>query len=119
MTVISGFRKGGKVAATSMALDREMVRLGGNIRAWRKISGLTIKIAADRAGVSRDTLHAIETGRPVSSQNLLAVLRIVGILASVIDATDPVNSDFGARNIARASVERVRLPRQTSVNGDS
>lgn len=98
------------MAASSPALDREMERLGRNIRSWRKIVGLTAQITADRAGVSRDTLRAIETGRSASSENLFAVMRTVGILAAVVDSTDPINSDFGSRNLARASVERVRIP---------
>lgn len=98
------------MAAPSPALDREMARLGENIRSWRKILGQTVQITAARAGVSRDTLRSIETGQSTSSENLLAVMRTVGILATVIDAADPVNSDFGSRNLARAAVERVRRP---------
>ncbi|MBH0022701.1 helix-turn-helix domain-containing protein [Salinibacterium sp. SWN248] len=101
------------MASQSANLAREMERLGRNIRAWRKISGLTTLITAERAGVSRDTLRAIETGRSTSSENLLAVMRVVGILAAVVDASDPIASDFGSRNLARASVERVRSPRPT------
>ena len=100
------------MAASSPALDRELVRLGGYIRSWRKILGLTVQITAARAGVSRDTIRAVETGQSTSSENLLAVMRTVGILANVIDAADPVNSDFGSRNLGRANVERVRTPRQ-------
>lgn len=97
------------MAAPSLMVTRELARLGGNVRAWRKIGGLTAELAAERAGVSRDTLRAIESGRSVSSENLLAVLRVVGILASVVDASDPVNSEFGVRNLGRASVQRVRM----------
>lgn len=99
------------MASQSATLAREMERLGRNVRSWRKISGLTAHITAERAGVSRDTLRAIETGRSTSSENLLAVMRAVGILAAVVDASDPIASDFGSRNLARASVERVRIPR--------
>ncbi len=99
------------MASTSPDVSRELARLGVNARAWRKISGLTAEMTADRAGVSRDTLRAIETGRTTSTENLLAVLRVLGIHSAVIDATDPVNSEFGVRNLARASVDRVRVPR--------
>jgi DNA-binding XRE family transcriptional regulator len=98
------------MAAASPAIARELTRLGANVRAWRKIVGLTAEMTAERAGVSRDTLRAIETGRSVSSENLMAVLRTVGILATVVDASDPINSDFGSRNLARAAVQRVRVP---------
>ncbi|EPR75061.1 transcriptional regulator, XRE family [Leifsonia rubra CMS 76R] len=105
------------MAAQSAALDREMARLGRNIRSWRKISGLTAQIAAERAGVSRDTLRAIETGRSTSSENLLAIMRTVGILGPVVDASDPISSDFGSRNLARTNVERVRTPAVQKRNG--
>jgi transcriptional regulator with XRE-family HTH domain len=98
------------MATPSPIVSRELKRLGENVRAWRKIGGLTAEMAADRAGVSRDTLRAVETGRSVSSENLLAVLRTVGILATVVDASDPITSDFGARNLVRTTVQRVRVP---------
>lgn len=105
------------MAASSLALDRQMALLGANIRSWRKISGLTAQITAARAGVSRDTLRAIETGQSTSSANLLAVMRTIGILGTVIDSTDPINSDFGSRNLARASIKRVRLPARPTDGG--
>lgn len=100
--------------AAGPGLSREMVRLGSNVRAWRKIIGLTADIVAERAGISRDTLRAIENGRSTSSENLFAALRAVGILSQVVDASDPLASDFGSRNFARTGVERVRIPAPAS-----
>lgn len=92
------------------ALEREMKALGEHARAWRKINGLTTEMVAERARISRDTLRALENGRSVSSENLLAVLQVLGILQPVVDAANPVKSEFGVRNLGRASVERVRVP---------
>jgi len=85
-----------------------MMRLGSNLRAWRKINGLTAEMVAERARISRDTLRAIENGRSASSENLFAVMQVVGVLSPAVDATDPVNSDFGVRNLSLANVARVR-----------
>ena len=92
----------------SPVIDRELRRLGENVRNWRKISGLTAEMTAERSGVSRDTVRAIESGRPTSTENLFAVLRTLGILADVVNASDPINNDFGSRHLARTGVERVR-----------
>ena len=92
-------------------LAREMKRLGANLRAWRKINGLTAEMVAERARISRDTLRAIENGQSTSSANLIAAMQVVGVLGPAVDATDPVNSDFGVRNLARADVARVRQRR--------
>lgn len=98
------------MASRSPAVSRDLARLGANVRSWRRIAGLTAALVAERAGVSRDTLRSIESGRSTSTENLFAVLRVIGISAPVIEATDPVKSEFGLQNFARASVERVRVP---------
>jgi len=94
-------------------LTRDMRHMGENLRAWRKIHGLTAEMVAQRARVSRDTLRAIENGHSTSSENLLAVMQVVGVIHSVVDATNPVNDDFGVRNLQRTHHQRVRQPRTT------
>jgi transcriptional regulator with XRE-family HTH domain len=86
-----------------------MSQLGTNVRNWRKINGLTTELAAERAGVSRDTLRAIETGQSTSSANLFAVLRVLGVLDAVVASTNPLTTDFGAQNFDRTAAERVRI----------
>ena len=95
---------------TSPILNRAMTQLGRNIRNWRKINGLTAELTAERAGCSRDTLRAIESGRSTSTENLLGVLRVLGLLDAVVSATDPLTTDFGAQNFDRTGAERVRIP---------
>jgi transcriptional regulator with XRE-family HTH domain len=51
--------------------------LGTHVSNWRKLNRLTAARVAERAGISRDTLRAIEQGKgTVSTENLLRVLRI-------------------------------------------
>ena len=120
MTDYNGTRGGQYVmAAARPGLTREMKRLGANLRAWRKINGLTAEMVAERARISRDTLRAIENGQSTSSANLIAAMQVVGVLGPAVDATDPVNSDFGVRNLARADVARVRQRRNQGVVDDA
>ena len=49
--------------------------LGRNVRDWRKIHGLTAELLAQRAGISRETLRALEHGTgTVRLESLVAVL---------------------------------------------
>jgi transcriptional regulator with XRE-family HTH domain len=51
---------------------------------------------AERAGISRDTLRSIEQGKgTASTENLLRVLRVIGIVDRVIEAADPYQTDVG------------------------
>jgi transcriptional regulator with XRE-family HTH domain len=89
--------------------------LGDHVRTWRKLNGLTSALVAERAGISRQTLRDIETGTgTVSTGNLLRVLRVLGILPSVVAATDPLNSDVGRLRADQALPQRVRPRRPTS-----
>src|SRR5258706_4164339 len=69
------------------AVSRLLVELGQNIRLARQRRGLTAELVAERAGMSRPTLRAIERGdarvtlRAVA--NVLHSLGLVGDLASV------------------------------------
>ena len=64
--------------------------------AWRKLRGLTQAQLADRSGVSRGTVQRIEAAdMGVSVENLLRILRALGLLENVPDALDPFASDVG------------------------
>ncbi len=87
-------------------------QIGEQLSTWRRLLGYTSQEAADKAGVSRDTISRLEHGDPtVSSGTLLGVLRAYSILDSVIDATDPYQSDLGRARIDQQLPQRVRMPR--------
>src|SRR6202021_3272439 len=70
--------------------------LGTHVSNWRKLNRLTAAQVAERAGISRDTLRAIEQGKgTASTENLLRVLRILGILDGTVAAADPYQTDVG------------------------
>jgi transcriptional regulator with XRE-family HTH domain len=81
---------------TPLAVSRALRVLGTHVSNWRKLQRLTAAQVAERAGISRDTLRAIEQGKgTASTENLLRVLRILGILDGVVSATDPYETDVG------------------------
>jgi transcriptional regulator with XRE-family HTH domain len=80
-----------------------------DVAVWRKLRGLTQAQLADRAGVSRDTLVRLEGGDGgVSIENLLRILRGLGVLDSVHQALDPYESDIGRLRSEERLPQRVR-----------
>ena len=70
--------------------------MGTQVSNWRKLQRLTAAQVAERAGISRDTLRAIEQGKgTANTENLFRVLRILGVLDGVVAATDPYQTDVG------------------------
>jgi len=65
---------------TPVAVSRAMRDLGGHLLRWRQLNGVTQALLAERANVSIPTVRAIETGSSVSSENLLRVMRVLGVL---------------------------------------
>jgi transcriptional regulator with XRE-family HTH domain len=94
---------------TPLAVDRAMRVLGEHVSNWRKLNRLTAAQVAERANVSRDTLRAIEQGKgTASTENLLRVLRIIGIMDNVVAAADPYRTDVGRLRMDEILPKRVR-----------
>jgi transcriptional regulator with XRE-family HTH domain len=97
---------------TPLAVRRAERALAEHIATWRKLRGLTQTQLADRANISRDTLARLEGGEgTISVENLLLILRALGILDSLPRALDPLSSDVGRLRSEEALPQRVR-PRQ-------
>jgi transcriptional regulator with XRE-family HTH domain len=80
-----------------------------DVSRWRKLRGLTQAQLADRSGISRDTLARLEGGDGgVSLQNVLRVLRGLGILDTLTTALDPYESDVGRLRSDQELPRRVR-----------
>jgi len=91
------------------AIRRAIRLVADDVSRWRKLRGLTQAQLADRSGVSRDTLARLEGGDGgVSMQNLLRVLRGLGILDTITKALDPYESDIGRLRSDRELPRRVR-----------
>jgi len=104
------YEKDPVMAQRSSALrTRRMANLGENLRSWRKVQRLTAAMVAERAGINRTTLRAIEEGSgAVKMENLFAVLEVLGIDDAVTAATDPANDERGRVLLADGLPDRVR-----------
>jgi transcriptional regulator with XRE-family HTH domain len=93
----------------SISLSRSQRLIGKNIMTWRKLNGLTMAHLAERAGISRQTVRAIEQGSgSVSSENLMRVLWVFGLDTKVVTATDPYETDVGRLRADEHLPQRVR-----------
>lgn len=91
--------------------ERELAQ---HIAAWRKLRGLTQSQLADRSGVARGTVQRLEGAEPgVSVENLLRILRALGLLESIPAALDPLASDVGRIRSEEELPQRVRPRRLT------
>jgi transcriptional regulator with XRE-family HTH domain len=90
-------------------LRRALRSLGEDVATWRKLRGLTQAQLADRSDVARTTVVRLESGDGgVSTENLLRVLRGLGILDGLTRAVDPYESDVGRLRSDQRLPERVR-----------
>jgi len=83
-------------------------RLGADLRTWRLLNRNTVAEIADRADVSTDTVSRIESGRSVSTENLLRVARALGVLDPLTAAVDPYATDVGRLRAGERLPQRVR-----------
>jgi transcriptional regulator with XRE-family HTH domain len=103
--------------ATPIAVRRAQRRLAESVVTWRKLRGLTQVQLAGRADVSRGVVRRLETADGgVSVENLLRILRALGIHDLLSDALDPLASDIGRLRAAQELPRRVR-PRRLTDDG--
>lgn len=86
-----------------------MRELASNLTTWRKLRGLTQAQVAERAGVSRNTVVALERGDvAIGTENLIRILRALGVLDGFARALDPYESDIGRLRSGQMLPRRVR-----------
>jgi transcriptional regulator with XRE-family HTH domain len=94
------------------AVARAERQIAEHIATWRKLRGLTQTQVAERANVARTTIQSLERGDGgVSVENLLRVLRALGLLDKIPGTLDPFESDL-ARLRADENLPRRVRPRQ-------
>ncbi len=92
----------------SPSRERKMIRFGQHIRTWRVLNGLTAQMVADRAGITRVTLRAVESGDPgVRLESVFSVLEVLGLDAGVLAAVDPEQSERGRALMLQGVPKRV------------
>jgi transcriptional regulator with XRE-family HTH domain len=96
------------MARKSARVERDLRAFGDHVAGWRKMQGLTTAVVAERAGITRNTLAAIEHGDSTTTANLFAVLRALGAADTAVDALDPLATELGRANADRLLAERIR-----------
>lgn len=92
-----------------LPVRRAVRRLADHVVAWRKLRNLTQAQLADRAGVSRTTLQSLERGDGgVSIENLLRIVRALGLMEQLPNALDPYETDVGRLRSDEQLPHRVR-----------
>ncbi len=103
--------------ATPLPVRRTQRKLAESIATWRKLRGLTQAQLADRADVSRGVVRRIEAADGgVGVENLLRILRALGIHELLTEALDPLASDIGRLRSEQELPRRVR-PRRLADDG--
>ncbi|MGI8622336.1 MAG: helix-turn-helix domain-containing protein [Solirubrobacteraceae bacterium] len=100
-----GHRRG----PASLPVRRALREVGDDVVVWRKLRGLTQVQLADRAGVSANTLRRLESADGgVTLENVLRILRALGVLDSLSRALDPYETDVGRLRADEQLPQRVR-----------
>lgn len=90
-------------------IDRELTEFGEHIRQWRMVLGVTAQQTIERAGISRATLRKFEKGdASVSFSSVAQVLRALGQLDTIVEATDPLRTDIGRIRADRLTRRRTQ-----------
>lgn len=94
---------------TSARTRRAAATIGGHLATWRRLLGLTAEQVAERAGISRSSLHRLEAGSgAVNFVTFLEVARVLGQLDSVVNSLDPYETDLGRARADQQLPRRVR-----------
>lgn len=102
---------------TPIPVRRSLRNLAESIATWRKLRGLTQAQLAERADVSRGVIRRVEAADGgVSLENLLRILRALGIQDLLTQALDPLASDIGRLRSDQELPRRVR-PRRLTDDG--
>lgn len=93
----------------SRTVSNRAVQFGEYLTAWRKLLDLTTTQVAERAGVTRATLRAIEHGTGGASlAATLQVAQALGVLDKLVDSIDPYTTDIGRLRAGLIDRKRVR-----------
>jgi hypothetical protein len=108
----------GHTSSSSMAplpVTRALRKLGHDIRDARRRRRIPVAILAQRASISRMTLHKVEKGQPgVSAGAYAMVLFTLGMADRLADVADSRHDSVGLALEEEHLPQRIRLPRRQS-----
>ncbi len=104
--------KDARTRSLPLPVRRVLGRLGADIRDARRRRRIPTATMAERALISRTTLHKVEKGNPGVSVGVYAtVLFVLGLEARIADLADPGSDTVGLALEAEALPKRIRARR--------
>ena len=98
---------------TPTPVTRALRKLGHDIRDARRRRRIPVAVLAQRASISRMTLHKVEKGKPgVSARAYATVLFTLGMADRLADVADPRHDSVGLALEEERLPQRIRLPRR-------
>ena len=105
-------------STTPLPVLRILRKLGSDIRDARLRRRIRTVTLAERALISRTTLHRIERGDPgVSMGNYSTVLFVLGLHDGISDLADRSRDVLGLDLLEEKLPQRVRVPRRSAEPG--
>ena len=99
--------------ALPFPVRRALRKLGQDIRDARRRRRIPVAIMAQRASISRVTLHKIEQGQPgVAMSAYATVLFVLGMADRLADLADPRHDAVGLALEEEHLPQRIRRPRE-------
>lgn len=98
---------------TPLPVKRSLKRLGQDLRDARRRRRIPMRLAAERASISRATLSKIEKGdEGVSIGAYARILFILGMIQQFDDLASPKFDELGLNLEAEHLPKRIRIPRK-------
>lgn len=98
---------------TPIPVRRALRKLGEDLRDARRRRRIPTRLAAERAQISRATLHKIEKGEEgVSFGAYAKVFFILGMLDRLSDLADPRHDSLGLHLDSENLPKRIRIPKK-------
>jgi len=99
-------------SGSPIPVRRALRKLGHDIRDARRRRRIPVSIMAERASISRMTLHKLERGEPgVSMGTYATVLFVLGLAERLGDLADPKNDPVGLALEEEHLPQRIRRAR--------
>lgn len=94
-------------------VERGLRKLGEDISLARRARRMSAQDFADRCGISRATLHRLESGDPgVGIKTLAVALHALGRLDALVDLADPMHDAVTMMQLREAVPRRVNKARK-------
>ncbi|MBF8263869.1 MAG: hypothetical protein HW387_1534 [Parachlamydiales bacterium] len=101
------------VSNTPFPVKRALKKLGQDLRDARKRRRIPMRLAAERASISRTTLSKIENGdEGVSLGAYAKLLFVLGMISRLADIADAKFDELGLGLEADSLPKRIRIPRK-------